>query len=88
MELLKSILEGFSGDVHFFISFGEKPAAEVKLKDKEIILEIKNPILAAEVAIEELIQKRKKSNLLKYMEKLKDLGYKVKIKYKLLEVEL
>lgn len=88
MNLLKDVLEELCGNIHFFISFGEKPAAEVKFKDKDIIIEIKNPLLAAEVAVEEILENRKNSKFVKYLEKIKNMGYRIKVKYKLLEIDI
>jgi len=88
MSLLESILETVFGRVHFMVLVGNKPAIEIKLKDREIIIDVKNPILAVELGIEEFLEmkeKRKQGSLLK---KLKSMGYKIRVKYKIFELDL
>jgi len=85
MSILSSILENLVGDVHFYVEVGNKPAAEIKLIGKEILVEIKNPLLAAEAGLKQFTSKSGSSVSL---EKLKKMGYKIKIKYGPLEVDL
>lgn len=79
------LLEKITGKVHFYIFMGEFPVIEIKLHDKEIILDIKNPLLAAELALMELFEKKGK---IKWIEKVKKIGYKIKIRHGSLEIEL
>lgn len=85
MSILRQVLGDLTGDVHFYVTVGEKPAAEVILKDKLIIVEIKNPLLAAEALMKQLLSKPKNKTRLK---KLKSLGFTIKIRYKMLEMDL
>lgn len=85
MGLTEKILEKLTGEVHFYIFVGDNPAVEIKITEDEIILEIKNPLLAAELALDELLHRKKTPAGL---EKIKDMGYKIKIKYKMVEMEL
>jgi hypothetical protein len=85
MSILREVLKDLTGDVHFYVTVGDSPAAEVKLRGKEILVEIKNPLLAMEAVIKQLLSKPKNKIRL---QKLKTLGYRIRIKYKLLEVDL
>ena len=85
-----SILEKlFGGKVHILVTVGNKPAAEVILEDNEIILEIKNPILALQAGVEEMIKRgHEMAADSENLEKLKKMGYKIKLRYKSLEFNL
>jgi len=85
MSILGQIIADLTGDVHFYVEVGNKPAAEIKLNGKEVLVEIKNPLLAAEAGIKQLMTKGSSSINL---EKLKKMGYKIRIKYGPLEVDL
>ena len=86
MGILASILETVGGKVHFMVLIDRKPALELFLKDKELIVEIKNPVLAIDFGIQELFGGGKsKRNIFRQIKKL---GYKVKIKYKMLELDI
>lgn len=71
---------------------GNKPAIELKMEDKDIIVDIKNPILAIELGLEEFFishgDKKKKSEADDILKKLKKAGYTIKIKYKILELDI
>lgn len=97
MSLLESILETIFGKVHFVITVGNKPAIEIKLHDKEITVDIKNPILAIEFGLEELLEhmpsdkgsgKGKQESPESMLKKLKSMGYTIKVKYKIFELDL
>jgi hypothetical protein len=85
MSLLEGILETVFGKVHFMVFVGESPALEVNMHDKEITVEIKNPVLAMEMGLEGLA---KKNSMGSTMKKLKAMGYTIKIKYKIFELDL
>jgi hypothetical protein len=83
IELLETIL----GKIHFYITVGRKPAAEIFIEKKTIIIEILNPILAIDIGIQIWLKFRKmgKKGLLTFVKKS---GYRIKIKYKRLQFEL
>ena len=88
MGIVSDMLDIVEGKVHFYLSVGGKPAVEiiVRNKEKEIVAEIKNPLLAVELGIHQLAGGGKyDSSILKNVKKA---GYKIKIKYKMLEFEL
>ncbi|MCK4496891.1 MAG: hypothetical protein KAU24_01755 [Candidatus Aenigmarchaeota archaeon] len=88
MSLLESILETIFGRVHFMILVGNKPAIEVKLHDREIIIDVKNPVLAIELGLEEFFGDVKNKSRGSLRKKLKSMGYTIKVKYKIFELDL
>lgn len=88
MSLITSMLEVFTGKVHFYLSVGGKPAVEIIIHDekKEIIAEIKNPLLALELGLQQIATKKKVDSYV--LDRIRDAGYKVKVKYKIFEMEL
>ncbi len=88
MSLLESILETIFGKVHFMILVGNKPAIEVKLHDKEITIDVKNPVLAIELGVEEFFSDRENKPRGSLLKKLKSMGYEIKVKYKIFEIDL
>ena len=90
MALLEDILARiFGGKVHILVTVGTRPALEVVFEENVIVLDIKNPILAIEAGLEEMIRRRHKITFdSKRLDGLKDLGYKIKIRYRGLEFEL
>lgn len=88
MSLLEGILETVFGKVHFVITVGNKPAIEIKLEEKEIIVDVKNPVLAIELGMEEFVASRRKDKKNSLLKRLKSMGYTIKIKYKFLELDI
>lgn len=87
--MLQNILETLWGKAHFMVMVGNKPAIELILEDKEIIIDIKNPILAIELGIEEFLENHRKGKVdISILDSIKKIGYKIKIKYKFLEFDL
>jgi hypothetical protein len=86
-ENVKDFLQRISGRVHFVVLIKDRPALEIKLKDKNIIVDIKNPVLALTLGMEEFM-KHKGGKEISFVKELKRIGYNVKIKYKMFEFEL
>ncbi len=87
MNILGEIFRSIVGRVHFMVYLGKAPAAEIELKDKDIIVKIIHPIIALELGIEEFLSKKGKKDL-EMIEKLKRMGYRIRIRYKWFEVDL
>ena len=87
MNVLGEIFRSIVGRVHFMVYLGKAPAAEIELKDKDIIVKIIHPVIALELGIEEFLSKKGEKDL-KMIEKLKRMGYRIRIKYKWFEVDL
>lgn len=89
MGILEGLLEKTFGKVHIMITVGNKPAVEIIFEDTEIILDIKNPILAMEAGLDQMLSRRKHLTASsRRLEGLKKMGYKIKVKYKNIEYEL
>lgn len=87
MEILAEILKTIIGRAHFMIYMGKNHAAEIEIKDKVIVVDIVNPIAAVELGIEEFLS-RKGTQDIDVIKKIREAGYKIKIKYKMLEMDL
>lgn len=69
------------------IYLGKSPAAEIELKNKDIIVRIIHPLIALELGVEEFLNKRGEKDI-QMIERLRKMGYKIRIKYKMFEVDL
>lgn len=87
MEILADIFKTIIGRVHFMLYMGKTPAAEIEVKDKVVIVDIVNPIAAVELGIEEFLS-RKGTQDIDIIKKVREAGFKIKIKYKMLEMEI
>jgi hypothetical protein len=87
MDILADIFKTIAGRAHFMIYMGKYPAAEIELKDKEVLVNITNPLALVELGIEEFISRKGAADL-EVIKRVKEAGYKVKVKYKTLEMEL
>lgn len=86
MSVMKNILEMIKGKFHFYLYVGDSPAVEIILKNKEIIAEIMNPLLAVELGLKQL---GKGPSINSYiLKQLKAAGFKVILKYKMFEIEI
>lgn len=83
---LSEILKSLSGSGEANISINGKPLLSITLKNKEMKVDVKDPFAIVEMGLAgNLLKGGGKSEKVK---KLKDAGFKIKIKYKLFEFEL
>ena len=83
---LSDILKSLSGQGEATVSVNNKPLLAVSLKDKELKIDVKDPFAIVEMGFGgKLLKGGGKSEKVK---KLKDAGFKIKVKYKLFEFEL
>jgi hypothetical protein len=87
MDILADIFKSIVGKAHFMIYMGNTPAAEIEMKDKEVMVDIVNPIALVELGIEEFISKKGTQDI-EVIKRIKEAGYRIKIRYKMLEMEL
>ncbi len=83
--MFTELLDRMRGKVHFYITVGEKPAAEISIEGKHVIIEVKSLHLSLEALLPELLKRRQGGDLLG---KFKKKGYKFTIKYRMLEFPL
>ncbi len=92
MAFWSSLLSQFSGgDICFTISLDGKDVASICIKGKEIIVEIKSALMAIEFGVKEFIKtwgKPSRKIDMSAFENIKKAGYKIVLKYKLLEIEI
>ena len=87
MGFLSDIFESIGGKLHFMVFLGDAPAAEIHLEGKSIIVEIIHPLVALELGLQEFLKKDGPYDV-GLLNKLKKMGYKIKIKYKIFEVDI
>ena len=87
MDILADIFKTIAGKAHFMIYMGKSPAAEIEVNDKEITVNILNPVAAAELGIEEFLS-RKGTEDIEIIKRVREAGYKIKITYKTLEMNI
>jgi predicted GTPase len=86
MSLITDTLEIFRGRLRFHLLVDGKSAVDVVITPGEAIIEIKNPVLALEMGLQQIGKKKGISSYV--LKAVKAAGYKVKVKYKVLEMEL
>jgi len=84
---IQEFIEKIHGKIHFVILIKNKPALEVRLRDKDIIVDVKNPVLALTLGMEELMKKKEEKNI-GFINELKKHGYRIKVRYKMFKFEL
>lgn len=89
-SLLASLLQKLLGEMHIYVTLGEHKALEVKVEDKDILVIIKNPIIAAELGLEQWLLSRGREGPppSKTVEELKKQGYTITVSYKGLKLAL
>jgi len=87
MNILREIFRSIVGRVRFMIYLGSSPAAEIELKDKDIIVRIIHPVIALELGIEEFLSRKGRKDI-QMIKRLRKMGYKIRICYKWFEVDL
>lgn len=80
MPLVEDIMQTVKGRFSLLISVRDKPAVEVSVQDKAIIIDVKNPLLALELGMEHLT-KDKEEKTYSLRQALKERGFRIKVKY-------
>ena len=84
--MITDILEVFKGRLRFHMFLEGKPAVDIVLQAGEVVIDIKNPILALEMGMHHMGEKSKTNSYV--LDMIKKAGWKVKVKYKIFEMEL
>ena len=85
MSIISSILNNLEGKCSLDVSVDGKEVVSVSMENKNITVDVKDVKTAIQVGMDSLVKKDKKSSTLK---KLKEKGFKIKLKYKLFEVDV
>ncbi|MBN1896403.1 MAG: hypothetical protein JW789_01600 [Candidatus Aenigmarchaeota archaeon] len=86
MSMITDILEVFDGRLRFHLFLDGKPAVDIVIHAGEVVAEIKSPLLALEMGIQHIGKESKINSYV--LEMIKKAGWKVKVKYKIFELEL
>ena len=84
----KELIENFLKKANILINIGNSPAIEIAYKKGEIVIDVKNPMLLMELGIDfDFLKKSdKKESVIRKC--LKELGFRIKLRYKFFQVEL
>ncbi|HLD57353.1 MAG TPA: hypothetical protein VJA47_03550 [archaeon] len=83
---LADILKTLKGSGEAQVSVNGKPLLDITLNNKELKIDVKDPFAIVEMGLAgNILKGGGKSEKIK---KLKDAGFKIKVKYKLFEFEL
>jgi len=84
----QELLEKFFSKANVIVEVDGKPSVEINFKEKTIIIDIKNPLALMGLGLDmDMLKKDKgKDSVIRKM--IKDLGYKIKLKYKFFEIDL
>ncbi len=85
MGILESLLDRIPGEVRIRVEIRDRLVAEILVEKKCVIVDVKNPILAVEAVLRQLRHGQVRSNTL---ERLKDSGFCVKVRFAGIEFEL
>lgn len=87
MDILSKILGSLLGRIHFMIYLGKSPAAEIEVKDNDIVVDVSNPLIALELGLEEMLSKKGEQDI-RMLENIKKAGYRIIVKYKGFRLEI
>ncbi len=85
MKFIKRLEDKLTETITFGISFKGKEAAQVTLKEDSIMVEVKNPIAAAEIAVEGYLLSK---NLKKLKSRIMKAGRKMTFKFGPLSIDV
>ena len=84
----KELIEKFFKKASIAVMIDKSPAVEISCKKNEIIIDVKNPLLLMGLGLDMnmLKKKDKKGSVIRKV--IKELGFKLKLRYKFFEIEL
>ena len=91
MGLLSYAMDRIFGRATVMLYVGKRPAVEIKIEGKVITADIKNIILATGLGFSEFVrslENRESDPISLLFERLKSLGYTIKIKWGRLEIKI
>ncbi len=81
------LIEKFFGKARLVIMIDESAVAEVNYKKGEFTIDVKKPLPLMGLGIDmQLLKTGKEKSVIR--KAIKDLGFRIKLKYKLLEIEI
>jgi hypothetical protein len=83
----KDMIEKFFKKASVVIMMDKTPAVEICYKKGEFIIDVKNPLLLMGLGLDlDLLKKDNKKSVIR--KAIKNMGFKIKLKYKMFEIEL
>ncbi|MBI4020337.1 MAG: hypothetical protein HY367_03310 [Candidatus Aenigmarchaeota archaeon] len=86
--ILPDILKSLSGNAEVTLSVDNSSLLEVHINGKEITIEVKDALKAMEMGLQSLIGGEKKKGEKGIRESLKAMGFRIKVKYSIFEIEV
>jgi hypothetical protein len=89
MVAFSEIFDILFGEAHLTITLGKKTVAEISvvIDKKEIEVKLTNPLTLLELGLKEFVSNKGLQDI-EIIKKLKNAGYKIKVKYKTFEFEI
>jgi hypothetical protein len=83
----KELVEKFFKKASIAILIDKSPAVEIGFRKGEFIIDVKNPILLMGLGLDiAMLRKDKGKSVIR--KAIKDMGFKIKLRYKLFEIDL
>ena len=76
------------GGIRFTISLRRKPAADIILRGRDVVVEIRDPLAIMELGIRHFVSGKKGRLGPFLLRKLRALGFRMKVRYKFIEFEV
>ena len=76
------------GGIRFTVSVRRKPAVDIILRGRDIVIEICDPLAAMELGIRHFVSGKRGRLGPFLLRKLRALGFRMKVRYKLIEFEV
>ncbi|MBI4175673.1 MAG: hypothetical protein HY518_00575 [Candidatus Aenigmarchaeota archaeon] len=88
MEIhLSDLMKSFSGNADVLLEMDGSEFLRASLKGKDITIEVKDPLKAMEMGLHKMME-GKKSGKAGIRGMLKSMGFRIKLKYSIFEVEI
>ena len=84
----KEIIEKFFKKASIAIMIDKAPAVEISHRKGEIVIDVKNPLLLMGLGIDLDVFRKKDDKNSVIRKAIKEMGFKIKLKYKFFEIEL
>ena len=91
MGTMTDILKRIDKKISIMVLVDEHPLVEVHVEKKEILIDVKNPLLAIEYGLKKFLESRKakeKSDTSRVLKMIKEKGYRIKVKYGVFEFDV
>jgi hypothetical protein len=84
----KELIENFFKKASVVVMIDKTPAVEVSCKKGEIVIDVKNPLLLMGLGLDLNMIKKKDEKRSVIRKAIKEMGFKLKLRYKFFEIDL